>query len=488
MEKGDKLLAVFIIFFFILRLYIASSASFGFYYGLNEASYAGIAKNYFVRPLWRPTTPYYTSTPVNLTSLYTPPFFSYLVFASYNLFGISDLSARLVSLLAEMIAVLGIYFLAKELFNKKIARLSVIFFILQPWNVAGYGVAQTDPLQTTLMIVAITFFIRAYKYEKSMLPFGIAFGIGVFTKQPAAAVVLILGVWILFEGVKKHLIKKAILCMIIGLLPFIAFLSYNLLMGEYKDVEWVVWRELFRSPGAVGGKTVLFENVPRVTLALIGGASPFLLLAALYGIFKMENRRRDVLLIWLLIYGSFVFIRTPYAHDYYIFPLLPPLAILSAKGALQLQERFHDKHNMIIALLILLTIPISYSFLVYTGTLGYRCTEDVGIYLSDYIGNHPNETFLVLSHQMSVAYFYMSNLPDEIEGIHGRNPIEIAKEYNVSTVFIVTDDRKVESKLKSLERVYTCVYKTNLPPLPGFIDSRFREDGHFGAHLNVYKL
>ncbi|MBU4491612.1 MAG: glycosyltransferase family 39 protein [Euryarchaeota archaeon] len=93
-------------------------------------------------------------------------------------------------------------------YDEKTASIAAIIFIFIPWNIMWFGRAQTDPLITALMTLAIALCVRAYKNGKSMLPFGIILGLAVFTKQPALAALPIVLIWSYFQGVKSILLKN----------------------------------------------------------------------------------------------------------------------------------------------------------------------------------------------------------------------------------------------------------------------------------------
>ncbi len=295
--KKRWLIAVVAVYIAV-RIYIATLSSYGFYHGWNEGYYSLIAKNYFSESLWEQIA-YKGGVPFSSA----PPLFSYAVYASFKVFGVSDISTRFVSILSEVIAVLGVYMLARELYNDITANIAAIVFIFIPWNILWFGRAQTDPLMTALMTLAIALYVRAYRNDKSMLPFGITLGLAVFTKQPALAVLPIVLLWSYFQGVKRKQIFNAIACFFIGMIPLFIWLSYYAFSGNYDVIFNIIFGELaYRSEP--------FSDLSRVVLFTAAGISPLIIAAAAYQILK-ERNVKNILAIWLLIYGVFVLVRTP---------------------------------------------------------------------------------------------------------------------------------------------------------------------------------
>ncbi|MDD5474121.1 MAG: glycosyltransferase family 39 protein [Candidatus Methanoperedens sp.] len=371
--------------YIVVRTYIATLSSYGYYHGWNEGYYSLIAKNYFSGSLWEQIA-YPGGEPFSSA----PPLFSYAVYVSFKIFGISDISARFVSILSEVIAVWGVYILARELYNEKTATIAAIIFIFIPWNVLWFGRAQTDPLMTALMTLAIALYVRAYKKDKSMLPFGITLGLAVFTKQPALAALPIVLLWSYFQGFKRKEVINAIVCFFVGMIPLLIWLSYYAFSGNYNVIFNIVLGELVH-------RSEPFSDLTRVVLFSAAGISPLVITAAAYQMFR-ERNVKNILIIWILIYGAFVLIRTPPSHEYYSLPLMVPVAIVAGAGIDGISRVMNMKSIMLLLMLTILisTIPVTYFTLSYSGDAGYTATKEVGIFLRDYMDQYPDDEHLVL--------------------------------------------------------------------------------------------
>ncbi len=494
-----KWLISILFLYLIIRIYIATLSSYGFYHGWNEGHYSIIAKNFFSGSLWEQIV--YTGSPLSSV----PPLFSYLVFISFKIFGISDLSARLVSIFSEVVAILGVYTLARTIYSEKIAYAASLIFLLIPWNILWFGRVQTDPLMTALITLAIALYVDAYKNNKSMMPFGLALGLAIFTKQPSLAVIPVILIWSYFEGVKKHQIKMAAVWLLAGLIPLMVWLSYYLLRDPGFISNFIYGELAYRSAP--------FSDITKVIAAGFAGISPVVFLLAFYEVIKMENKRTNPLIPWLIIFGIFILVRTPPSHEYYLLPITPVFAILAAKGV----ERFSLGYarfsalkklteiqidTFFILILIISIIPFSYAVLSYSGELGYTATRDAGEYLNSYMDSHPQETFYIFTPSRYVPQVaWYSNLT--IPGKSNRQVLGMTNELGNldvaliekmtpvnATVFLVTDDREgfADKLEKRYDRVFSSSYETVLPDISGGYTGERPKEKYFYQSIKLFRI
>lgn len=495
MDKKFLVLTGTLLAYISIRIYVANLSSFGFYHGYNEALYSTMGKAYFTKSLW------YMSGESGNHWFYITPLYSYLVFVYFKIFGISELSGRLVSLSFLIFTVPFIYLLTRELLEDRFAPLlASVIYIMMPWNVLWGGRILADPTLTALLTASIAVFVYCYNHNRTMIPFGILFGLAVFAKQTAILILVVIFVWALFSRHAIDVIKKITVPVLIGLLPLAIWVLYHMLNGNPDVLMQLFFEEAFH-------RTPAFSNVDRVLLAIIFGASPFVLLEAFYGAIRIKNKL-NVLFIWLVVYGSFFIIRTPASHEYYILPILPPLAILSAKGILYAGDIFSLKSNIgvkkiqsALALVTLLsTVPVSYSFLAYAGDLGNTNTRDAGEYLNKVMNQNPEMDYTIIAPYSIYFpvnwYTSFSNVDYSkrpVYGIKGRlSLVNVSKIINnpKTTVFlIVNEDILPEERLINLgSQIYSTAYVTHLPQLPSFITNRFSSDKTFQETIVIYSI
>lgn len=492
-DGGLILLITACILFFIARLYLATLSSYPFFQGWNEGHYSLIAKGYFEHSLLIQER----GGGINWA---VPPFYSWIVFTFFKLFGISDISARLTSLLATVFAVPFVYLLAKELYDRNAAILSSLIFLFIPWVLQLSGRVQTDMVMTAFMTASIACLVYAYNQKRSFLLFGIFFGLALFTKQPSILILAILGVWIIFlRRERLEILKRSAIPVLVGFIPMLVYLMYHIANGGTSGIAQLVY-------GVALHRTPLFSNWENTLAGILVGISPFVLIFSFYEIYKSRNFK-NILVLWLLICGAFVLARTPPSHEYYIIPLAVPFAILASKGIFSFgdvftsEQRSRKRLGILVAVVVILsTIPVSYVFLSYTGDLGYTCTKDVVEYLNS-TGSRDKTLILTPDRYNPQLVWYseasslnteVSSLSNDLSSVSIAEFEDLSGSVNATKIFLVIDGRGgLEERMEAAgyEKVYTSYYWTKLPSL--FSEIYTGEESkrkYFEQHLSVYEL
>ena len=115
---------------------------------------------------------------------YKPPLYVYLTVPSVALFGLSVWSTRLPSAVMGVLAVLGVYFLVKELLketkNDTIPLVSSFLLAISPWSIQFSRVAFEANTGVTINIWAVTCFLAGLR-KRILLPVSAAlFGLGMY--------------------------------------------------------------------------------------------------------------------------------------------------------------------------------------------------------------------------------------------------------------------------------------------------------------------
>lgn len=103
---------------------------------------------------------------------YKPPLYIYLTVPSVALFGLNTWAVRLPSAIAGILAVIGTYFLVKELLKTKgqetiyCPLLSAALLAISPWHIQFSRVAFEANIGVTLNIWATVFFLRGLRNAK----------------------------------------------------------------------------------------------------------------------------------------------------------------------------------------------------------------------------------------------------------------------------------------------------------------------------------
>lgn len=326
--------------FVIFRTVVASLSGFGFHQGWNEGHYAMIGQGFLAHPL----VPEYAGRYV----YNVPPLFPYAVAVSFGVFGVSELAARLPSVLAAGGLVVATYDLGRStLGNRRTAALGAVVLATLPYVQLYGGRAQTDVLMTFLFTAALAAIVRGYRqqtgHRRYLVAGGTLFAGAVAAKQPALILPGVVLAWLVgrrsFDRETLRRTGLLIAASAVCLLPLAAWLYLN--FRAQPNAFVADWRH------EVLGRTRAFANVPLLLAIAAGlGATPPVLAAAGVGTVaefrsnlggaKVESGRDrpgpSVLLWWLVLYGGFVVARTPHGHQYYAVALAPPVALLAARG------------------------------------------------------------------------------------------------------------------------------------------------------------
>jgi 4-amino-4-deoxy-L-arabinose transferase-like glycosyltransferase len=325
--------------FVLFRTGVASLSGFGFHQGWNEGHYALIADGFLDHPL----VPQYAERYVYSV----PPLFPYSVSASFLAFGESVLAARVPSILAGGGLLVATYALGSVVLDEaRTALVGAVLLASLPYVQLYAGRVQTDALMVCLVTASLAAIVRGYERETGhrrwLLLGGGLFAAAFAAKQPALLLPAIVLLWLVgnrrFDADTLRRTGVLIAASAAFLVPVAAWLSINYLLNPTAFVtDWQ--HELF-------GRTAPFANVPLLLAIGLGlGTTPFVLLGAAVGAFEdvAESVRRvatgeragigpSPLTWWLLLYGAFVFVRTPHGHQYYALVLTPPLALFAARG------------------------------------------------------------------------------------------------------------------------------------------------------------
>jgi 4-amino-4-deoxy-L-arabinose transferase-like glycosyltransferase len=175
---------------------------------------------------------YGTLLPLTIRSFddYKPPLYVYLTVPSVAVFGLSVFSTRLPSAIMGVLAVLGTYFLVKELFKKNnLALLSAFLLAISPWHLQISRVAFETNVGDAVTIWAVTALLAGLR-KKIFLPVSaFLFGIGLYSYH-SERVFLPLMLLLLVIIYKKVLFTKEhtgviITSLLIGVIFFIPLIS-----------------------------------------------------------------------------------------------------------------------------------------------------------------------------------------------------------------------------------------------------------------------
>src|SRR3989338_4276799 len=160
----------------------------------------------------------------------------------YNIIGTTQLASRMAALIFGSLSILLIYLLTREFFNRKIALLASFLLAVAPFHIQN-TMAEMDVMAIFFVLLAMLFFIKALKTNKTYLYFvsGIFLGLAVYTKVYPLLFIPSLILFFIYWNKKEKkeiLTKKNLKLIIIFLIAIFIFtlpaLTHNYLLYKYK--------------------------------------------------------------------------------------------------------------------------------------------------------------------------------------------------------------------------------------------------------------
>lgn len=254
------------------------------------------------------------------------------------LFGLSQyifsdplFAGRIVSVLFGIISAIGIYYLAKELFDKQVAQLTTIFYLLSPLYLFFNQQALMESHLVTVGIWSLLFLEKLIKTEKIKfaLFLGLVLGLGFLIKSSS-------WFWIILVGI--FLLKKPIL----GLWTLFTFLftSSPLLLNSQ------FWQTLNLN-SRYAGLGFRLDNFRAILEVPFIQMTPIIFIFGVWGVYKL--RKNLLLLFWFLVPLIIQFFVAKFLISRYLVPFLWPLFIFAAYAI----SNFKYKKIILLILIIL---------------------------------------------------------------------------------------------------------------------------------------
>lgn len=289
------------------------------------------------------------------------PVFSFIIAIFYFVFGISDLSAKLVDPLFTILNTILIFVLARKLFNEKVAFFSSIFLSTLPVTIILGERILLEQVHLFFLLLLILFFIKSVKENSKLLPIAtIFFILAFFTRYAAAAFAFSFIFYFLFEKRKfleivrsKYLFLSSLI-LILSLTPFfyLSYLTYGNPLTQFT--------QLIRS------YTVTTAEEPQhfylTNFALIPAFITPMFIVGVYHSIKFKNK----ILIWFLLSILFLvfyrFALLPVRELRYLIDTVPFISIVSAVGFLEIVKMEGRKFYALIMLFVLVSLNITAGF------------------------------------------------------------------------------------------------------------------------------
>lgn len=332
---------------------------------------------------------YGTRLPLSFKSFgdYKAPVYIYLTAPVVGLFGLNEISIRLVSVLAGISSIIIIYFLAKQLFPrfKDIGLLSAALLTVTPWHILLSRPAFEPNLGLFFVALGIWLFFKGLKKPQYFVFCVLSFALSMYAyHSPKIFVPLfLLGAVLIYRW--QLLSKKILPWLIISILLSIVLLFplinslifseagsrfqgtsvfYNQ-QGEKRPFNSALLLQIANNYLVHYSPAYLFwgsQQMPRLQMEKVGPLllieAPFLVIGLIYLLKKRQKKWSQILLWWLVVAAVPAMIGREVPHPIRSFNLLPVLTIITALGFKSIQPFLRTGSKLL--LLVLLVINISY--------------------------------------------------------------------------------------------------------------------------------
>lgn len=332
----------------------------------------------------------------------------YIILASMETFGWGVFAARLPSAFVGSLTVIACYFLAKYLFDCRIALISAIILATFPPHIHVSRLAMTNVFDPFFGTLALAMLVRGVKYKdiRSFALAGVALGLTQYFHEAGRLLFpLVVFSWLLVSSLYKPLVlqrKELMRRLFYVFIPFflLALPIYITLIALdyplFSRLEWV-------APGGERNAEVLIRTNPKNILSdnyldrlggvllhfvsrldnspdFYGGSQPMILniVAAIFllgvgvMLFKIRDKSYQFIIIWMLgaIFGIAI-VRIG-AWTIRFAPIFPAISIVIAIGVSKIANAVASKIKTRYVLIILtVAIAIGQSYYYFVPHLNY---------------------------------------------------------------------------------------------------------------------
>jgi 4-amino-4-deoxy-L-arabinose transferase-like glycosyltransferase len=156
-----------------------------------------------------------------------PGLYIYATAPSVFLFGLSEFATRLPSALFGILAVYMVYLLVRRLFDERVAIFSAMSLAIMPWHIHFSRGGWEANLATTLLLVAVWFFVKSFEKQKYIIFSAICFALTLWTYQSAklASLLVVLALIAVYRqelfGISKKYLGTAFVAGVILSVPIV---------------------------------------------------------------------------------------------------------------------------------------------------------------------------------------------------------------------------------------------------------------------------
>jgi len=290
---------------------------------------------------------------------FLPPLFPILSAGASFIFRNLELSARLVSCLAGSLTIFPLFFLVKDIFNKKVAVVTVIFFIIHPYLLRASAEVLTEATYfflTTSLAWILWWAIKSRRAVWFLLVGLLAFLTFLARPEGIAIIILVLG-WIWFPNFTKiknefrWKLAASFFCVIIYILILFPFyLHFQKETGSWKPtlrhVTFLDDKGVDESWSDMIVRIIKWKispNVPDLFYAVPKAYYPAFLVLLLFGLINRKSfkgfRAGEGYILSFIMFRIFIIITFAGVTDRYFYAFIPMALCWAGVGFWEINDR-----------------------------------------------------------------------------------------------------------------------------------------------------
>lgn len=372
-------------------------------------------------------------TPIQIITQFSPgdvhpPGFYLIAWVFVHLFGSSEVSIRLISVIAAIFSIYFLYQLGARLFSKKVGLLAATIFSLNPLHIYYSQEARMYSLETLFVILSFYFF-TSFKKGYSKIGYVISIIMIFYLDYLGYLVVAaqIIYLW-LSKSDKKREILSLIFIALIFAVPVLVYLPAQIAKGQETALLLPSWSSVVGGLNAkqvllVVAKTIIgrISFLNKITYFLIVFIATIVYGLLIYKAFRFKFKELKLVFCWFIFpfLGaiSISFFIPVLAYHRLIF-ILPALFLLAAVGFFSFQSKIKYLLIFILGLISIVSIFIYYTNRNFQREDWRLATQKIEI-LEDsqtallFEDNHLPPPFVYYSRNPSVAFGGLKNIPSK---------------------------------------------------------------------------
>ena len=313
---------------------------------------------------------------------YRESLFVFISIPFIKLLGLNEFSARLPAAFIGILTVVVLYYLVKELFDRRTALVAALFIAISPWHIQFSRIAFRAILIPLLFCLALLLFVKSFKRPKYLPASALLFAFSLYTYASARVFIplFMLGLLIIFwQHFWKHK-QQTLIALILFSCIFIPLLIFWIspegmarAKGTGLELEPLTIAKYYISYFDPFFLFIKGDSIPRHSAAKIGELYYFEFITVLGGIFyllRKKSQARPILLLWLFLYPLPAAMTSP-SHALRAIVGAPLFVILSAYGLVKIISSFKQNQQRIGLFITGIILVASLGILIKTYFIDY---------------------------------------------------------------------------------------------------------------------